>query len=546
MKNILRRTLSVILAVCVIVVFSVFALPGATSSAASKKKVTLSKKATSICVNKNRVIKVKNANKKVRWSSTNRKIARVRKASGKWRATAVIKAGRKTGTCWIKAKVGKKVLRCKVRVYKRSNGIYPGEEDRKIETIPLSDSAKNLIKQFGLESAGAPSTQTSEAFNNAVANFSVDLLKRTIAQDTANNIRGNTLVSPDSVLTALAMLENGANGQTLTQMEDTFAPGMSAQEFNANLSAMNKRLSKNGKPIYTVANSIWSREGLMSVSRDFLQTNLNYHNAEFYEAPFDGQTVNDMNHWVYNNTRNMINRIIDNLSTEDRMVLINAISFEGNWVEPFVNIDNNGEFTKEDGQTQTVKMMRSTDYYRYLQLNGGKGFAKPYVCNKTGGAISFVGLLPPEGMDVDTYLNSLTGTSFVEAWKASARKEDQAPVRVDVKLPKFSYDYGTSMEGILSDMGMPDAFTGAADFSRLIAPDSPTQSIMVDRVLHKTHIELDEKGTKAAAVTAVIAKAGAIIHEAPPVEVHLTRPFVYALVDEQTGIPLFIGVVRSI
>ncbi len=541
MKTLIKRSLSVLLAVCMIFTLTLALAPAGKVQAATRK-VSLSKKSVSVTAGKTRKLTVKNAKQKVRWSSTKKKVAYVKKTSGKRRQYAVIKA-KKAGTCYIKAKIGKKTLKCKVRVTKTSGHfVWPEEIEREIYQRDYTGTSTDLAAGLNVT---APGDVTPAAdFNTLVADFSLGLLKQTIALDPAAKT-GNSLVSPDSVLTALAMVENGAAGKTLTEMENTFAPGMTAEQFNTSLSAMNNRLVSMGKPIYSVANSIWAKKGELAVNPEFLQKNKNYHNAAFYVAPFNNNTVTDMNAWVYNNTRNMIDRIVDlEAISQAQLVLMNAIAFEGRWIDG-EELSEGGTkqetFTKADGSVQNVAMMNQTGNYQYLKLNGGVGFAKYYVTNSNQDNIAFVGLLPPEGVSVDEYLASISGKDFIDAWNAKTY------AKLSIKVPKFNYDYSTSMRNVLYSMGMQTAFTDDADFSGMIDMEkSKIKSLKIDDVLHKTHIELDEKGTKAAAVTAVIAKASAAFPTEDPIPVYLNRPFVYALVDKQTGIPLFIGAIRGI
>ena len=166
----------------------------------------------------------------------------------------------------------------------------------------------------------------------------------------------------------------------------------------------------------------------------------------------------------------------------------------------------------------------------YFKLNGAKCFERRY----RGGEISFVGMLPPEGTAVDAFVQGMNGSDFTSAWKNRNRSY------VKLTMPEFKYDYGTDLETVLQDMGMKKTFSMTADFSGMGEP-----SVMVDRVIHKTHIELDRNGTKAAAATAVIAKEGSVYID-DPIEIRMDRPFVYALVDTRTGIPLFIGTVKTL
>ena len=524
-----KRVLAVL--VCAVVAFAVlFAAAVSNPSYAAKPK--LSKNTITLKVKKTATIKVKNANKKVKWSTTNKKIATIKKTKGKYRQTVTIKAGKKKGTCYIKAKIGNKTLKCKIKVKKTKTGTSTGPEERETEIRPLSSTSVHLSGKYKYE----PSTAAaSEGFITAAANFSIDLLKRTQANDQAMGKTGNLLISPDSVMTALAMMENGANGSTLSEMEQMMGGSLSALQFNNYLSGLNYRLSSSKDVIYSIANSIWAKKGVLTVKDEFLQTNKNLHNAEFYEAPFNNTTVTDMNNWVFNNTRNMIDKVIDRLESDVCLVVMNAIAFEGEWIEPFDGTFK-AAFTDVNGAVKQVDMMGETEHMEYLKLSGGLGFVKYYKGRKT----AFVGILPPEGMSSDEYIETLTGDAFISAWNTKTTG------RVSIKIPKFNYDYETSMVSTLENMGMQTAFTDFADFSGISDLEAGSPSIKIDDVIHKTHIEVDENGTKAAAVTAIIAKESAAYPTEEIIEIHLTRPFVYAIVDVDTGLPLFIGDTESI
>ena len=525
----LKRILTAL--ICAVIAAAVlFAAAVTNPSYAAKPK--LSKKTITLKVKKTATIKVKNAKKKVKWSTTNKKIATIKKTKGKYRQTATIKAGKKKGTCYIKAKIGKKTLKCKVKVKKTKTGTSTGSDEREIVIRPLSSSSVDLSGKYKYEPAAAAASQ---GFINAAADFSIDLLKRTQAGDLAKGKKGNLLISPDSVMTALAMMENGAVGNTLTEMEQTMGGSLTALQFNNYLSGLNSRLSGSKDVIYSIANSIWARKGVMTVKDGFLKTNKNLHNAEFYEAPFNNTTVADMNNWVFNNTRNMIDKVIDRLQSDVCLVVMNAIAFEGKWAVPF-NGSFKAAFTDSNGAVTQVDMMGETENMNYIELAGGLGFVKYYK----GGKTAFVGILPPAGKTSDEFITMLSGEAFINAWNAKKTG------LVSIRLPKFSYDYETSMASTLREMGMPTAFTDGADFSGLTDMDAGSPAIKIDDVIHKTHIELDENGTKAAAVTAVVAKASAAYPPEDPIRIHLTRPFVYAIVDVDTGLPLFIGDTESV
>lgn len=523
---------------------------------AASKKTSISKKKVTLTVGKTYKLKIKNARNKVKWSTTNKKIVKISKKSGKKKQNAVIKAGKKTGTCYIKAKVGKKTYKCKVTVKKKKKTSdegdsgndgrinRPGEnpvdtEEVVIETREISSSSVNLSD--GLVAEAPAEAEPDAEFINGFAGFSVELMQQVIAADRAEGKNASVLISPDSVATAMAMVENGADGQTLAEMEDVLLPGISADDYNKYLSTVNRRLASGTEYIFNTANSIWARENMVDVRQDFLQVNKNYHDAEFYVAPFSEQTVSDMNSWVYNNTRNMIDNIIAELSKDARMVLINTVAFDGKWEMPFDSRNKQDmPFTAYNGTKKNVTMLRDTGEYQYFELDGGKACVKYYKGSAQNGGIAFVGILPPQGVDADAFIAGLDGTDFISAWNSRKLKT------VRLIIPKFKNDYSCDMGALLQGMGMTTAFTDGADFSRMADPTPETPGLKISKVLHKTHIDFDENGTKAAAATAVVMEKATAIMGEEPIVMQFDRPFVYALVDTQTGIPLFLGEVRSV
>lgn len=543
--------------VALIMAAAVFVILDGSEPAFAAGKVKLSKTSVSMKTGGTAKLTVKNAKaakKKVKWTSGDTRVVKVTKKSGKYKQKVTLKAGKKAGETWVRAKAGKKTLICRVTVT---------APEREIKILPLSDDAVEVkAKQ---DYAPATETDLPEDFKLAYSKFAVQLLQATLQTDPAAE---NVLISPDSVMTALTMTGNGAVGTTRSEMLRVLTGGgpaqqsgagsqsgaaLSADGLNDSLWKLHSRLTGSKGLIYTCNNSIWTKRGLIIPAADFLNINKKYHNASLYESSFGKQGAEDMNRWVYNNTRNMIDQIIDpenGLSEDARMVLINAIAFEGKWLEPFneYQIKKDGTFTAANGAKQKATMLQGTED-TYVELAGGTGFVKDYA----GGDIAFLGLLPPKGMSAREYAAGLSGEDFLAAWQARRSSEpgdtgEQIPIQVRIQLPCFSYDYGISMKPVLQSLGMKRAFTDAADFSAMMDPSSPEykDGLCIDDVLHKTHIELDQNGTKAAAVTAVIVEKATAVRDVAEKEVFLDRPFAYALVDTRTGAPLFIGIVESI
>ena len=386
--------------------------------------------------------------------------------------------------------------------------------------------AKDLMEGITPNNVDALDDLSSQ--NADVTDFAIRLFK-------ASNENGkNTLISPLSVLCALAMTANGAEEETLAQMEEVL--GMTTDELNLYLYSYMKNLPQGDKYKLSLANSIWFTEDeRFTVNQDFLQTNADYYGADIYKAPFDKQTLKDINNWVKQNTDGMIPEILDQIPPEAIMYLVNALAFEAEWSEIYEKHQvKDGEFTKEDGTKQDVKFMYGSEG-TYFEDEKATGFMKRYK----GGKYAFVAMLPNEGVSVSEYIASLDGKSL----NALLANPQYATVRTSI--PKFETEYKVDMSDILQSMGMTEAFDMYnADFEGL--GTSTDGNIYISRVLHKTFISVGEKGTKAGAATIVEMKNGAAGEPTEPKEVYLDRPFVYMLVDCENNIPFFIGTMMDV
>lgn len=386
--------------------------------------------------------------------------------------------------------------------------------------------AKDLMKGITPNKVSTLNDLSSQ--NADVTDFAIRLFK-------ASEENGkNTLISPLSVLCALAMTANGAEEETLEQMEAVL--GMTIEELNLYLYSYMQSLPQGEKYKLSLANSIWFAEDeRFTVNQDFLQTNADYYGADIYKAPFNDQTCKDINNWVKQNTDEMIPKILDQVPPEAVMYLVNALAFEAEWSEIYEKHQvRDGEFTKEDGTTQDVEFMYGSQG-TYLEDEKATGFMKYYK----GGKYAFVAMLPKEGVSVSDYIASLDGESL------SALLANPQYATVYTSIPKFETEYDVEMSGILEQMGMPKAFDpDNAEFEGL--GTSIDGNIYISLVLHKTFISVGEKGTKAGAATVVEMANGTAMEPTDPKEVYLDRPFVYMLVDCENNIPFFIGTMMDI
>ncbi len=394
-----------------------------------------------------------------------------------------------------------------------SGGIVPAEDDLMADIKPQDLNSEPV--EIGGDGAAAPT------------DFSVRLFQSSL------NGNDNTLIAPVSVLYALSMTANGAQGDTLSQMEETL--GMTVPELNAYLSAYRSALPEGDKYKLSIANSIWlTEDDRFTVEQDFLQANADYYGADIYQVSLDDAALKNINAWVNERTDGMIEEILDEIPQNAVMYLINAMAFDAEWQDIYKGTQiRDGIFTTETGEEQSVEMMYSEEQY-YLEDENATGFLKYYADAR----YAFAALLPKEGLSVREYAAGLTGAGL------SALLSDPQNITVCAEMPKFESEYSVEMSEILTSMGMEDAFDAdTADFSGL--GSSTEGNIFINRVLHKTFISVDEKGTRAGAATAVeeVDEAARIIEEMK--EVTLDRPFVYMIIDCEANLPLFIGTLMS-
>ena len=371
--------------------------------------------------------------------------------------------------------------------------------------------------------AGTPTeVQVQEETWAGMYDFSVKLLQSTCEEEE------NTLVSPMSVLSALAMTANGARGETRSQMENTL--GGTVEQLNGALTGLGQ---EEDSPLY-LANSIWFAErGRITPNPDFLQINADYYRAGVFEAPFDQTTVTDINRWVKEHTHGMVEEILKKIPHDTVMYLINALAFEAEWENPYQKDDVwQQAFTNQAGEVQQVSMMHSEETF-YLRDDQAQGFMKYYQ----GGRYAFVALLPDKGNSVLDYVEGLDGQQL------KALLDNPTSVPVMTAMPKFESEMEVDLREVLKEMGMDLPFDSAqADFTDL--GTSPEGNLYINQVFHKAYLEVEEKGTRGGAATAVEMNT-----EAAPEEqmvVTLDRPFVYMVVDTSSMLPVFMGTVLSV
>ncbi len=348
---------------------------------------------------------------------------------------------------------------------------------------------------------------------------------------------GNLFYSPHSISVALAMTYAGARSQTAEQMAATIQFLLEQERLHPAFNWLDAELASRGEGAQgkdgegfrlNIVNAIWGQKdyGFLSAFLDVLAEN---YGAGLRILDFASETEKSrlaINDWVSDQTEERIEDLIPQgvLTSGTRLVLTNAIYFNAAWEYPFdEDMTEDGPFYLLDGGQVVVPMMRQTESFGYTDGEGYQAVELLY----DGDELSMVIMLPEdgqfevfeEGLQADKVGDIIGGLQLTE---------------VALAMPQFEFDSEFSLKDTLAEMGMPIAFSGAADFSGMTG--SPDLSI--DAVLHKAFVSVDEAGTEAAAATAVI-----MTEEAPEPLVWLTldRPFIFLIRDIGTGAILFVG-----
>ncbi len=371
-----------------------------------------------------------------------------------------------------------------------------------------------------------PLTANEQAVIAASNLFGFELMSRVVANDP----RASVVLSPLSASMALGMTLNGADGTTFTAMRDALGfAGLAQADINASYRDLIDLLTDLDPTVqFEIANAIWAREGV-PFHQAFFDAVTAAFDARAESRDFgDPATLEAINAWVEDRTGGLIDSIVDSLDAALVMLLVNAIYFDGAWTAQFDPADTRRQpFTREDGSTVQVDMMTMDD----PEVRGGYGATYSAVELPYGGdAFSMVVVLPHEGASARDWLATLDANEWTVLVDGLASSNLEY-----LALPKFTLTYDAYLNQPLQAMGMDPAFHPGADFTRM----SPIgDQLCIAFVRQKTFVEVDERGTRAAAVTAV----GVSVTSAGPSFV-VDRPFVFAIRERLSGTVLFVGLV---
>jgi serpin B len=343
----------------------------------------------------------------------------------------------------------------------------------------------------------------------------------------------NVVISPYSVSTALSMAYNGANGKTKSEMQKVLGyEDLSNDAVNDQNAQLYKSLMHvNPTSELTVANAMFANKNFV-FNKTFMETNQKYYAAKLETLDFaDQATVKTINNWVKDNTKAKIPSIIDKVGADAVLYLVNAVYFKGVWLDEFKKDETQSvDFNLENGTKKPVQMMNRSAKMSYFAGDNFQAVALPYKDNRLQMCI----FLPSEKSNLSAFISSLTAENWKKWQTAFSREEGH------LGLPRFKVEYKTELSKVLKAAGMPCAFEdNCADFKSMIE-----QNAVISRVLHKTYLEVNEKGTEAAAATAIeMSVTSAPMNPKPPFDMVCDRPFVVAIRDNKTDAILFIGAI---
>lgn len=384
----------------------------------------------------------------------------------------------------------------------------------------------NEIKTIELDEKSA---QLVEADNT----FGLEIFQKIREESTKENI----MISPLSISIALAMTYNGANGDTKAEMENVLhLNGLTPEEINFSYQSLILALqSLDEDVVFKIANAIFYTTDF-SVKPDFIQTNKTYYDAEIEQLDFlSPEALETINGWVAEKTNNKIQKIIEQLSPMDRMILLNAIYFNGIWSTRF---DENGtklrDFRKSDGTVLSIPTMNKEEKLDYTSNDLFEAVKMPYG----NGQYNMIVMLPANNKNLQNIIDEFS----VDKWK-SWNGSFETKEHVEVTMPRFKFAFDFELKNILKSMGMPKAFNPLeANFSGI----SNDGDLHISSVIHKSYIDVNENGTEAAAVTAVtISVTSAGPGDNQKIYFTVDKPFVFAITEKDTEAILFIGEVQN-
>lgn len=390
-----------------------------------------------------------------------------------------------------------------------------------------SEEQEDVIKQNK-----QPATNYEEIQNIIAPN---NQLGFEMVKEVEENEQGNVFVSPTSLFTALSMVYNGAAGETKEEIAEALqVKGITVENLNRANAHLREKLENESTGVQlNIANSIWLKKGY-HFQKDFAANNKKYFNAKLDEIDVeDKNTAKKVNDWVKSATKDKIEEMVeDPLHPNIVAFLLNAIYFKGDWMYEFdEKMTEEKPFHLKNGKTTTTSFMQMQRELSYMETDAFQAIKLPYG----DGEMSMQIFLPNEASDLASFKTALTNDNWA-VWNESFQPQEGT-----ISLPKFQMEYEVKLNDFLIELGMESAFNEDANFTNLV---EEAKSLAISEVKQKTFIDVNEKGTEAAAVTVVEMRETSVFIEGPFV-MEVNRPFFIAITDEETGAILFIGTIEN-
>ncbi len=399
--------------------------------------------------------------------------------------------------------------------------------DKNSDSLSKDYSRNKEIPVYDFLSGEAQVPEDYEEYTKGTTEFSFDLLSAVAHTD------DNVVVSPLSVATALSMLANGASSATRKELRNVLAQGADLEAINSGNYYLNCRLTafNNDKSKFTSANSLWLNDSF-AVKPAFLQTAVNYYDADIQRVLFsEEKSVDKINKWVADKTDKEITAVLEKLSDSEMAVLINAVLFDDEWATPYEESQlKDGTFHGTKGDT-TAKFMNSTELY--LETSYAKGITKGFA----NLPLKFAAILPAEDVDMKTFAEG-----FSEVRWQGVLGSQQITQTCKAAIPEFEIRSTFDFTDYLKALGIRQAFESAkADFTNL----TNTDDFYVSEVAQQAVVKINSKGVKAAAATTIKGNGAAAPSEEEK-ELNFDRPFMFVIYDNESGTPVFAGIVNNI
>lgn len=374
------------------------------------------------------------------------------------------------------------------------------------------------------------SAQDTEYTSKESSKFALEMYKKLAAEDSTN-----MFFSPFSLSIAMGMTYSGANAETEKQIADVFGFPSNTKGFHKTLGKVQNDLVHRGSKgvEIAIANQLWVDKQFKFKWLYLRQVNRAY-DAPIKRMPFRVEPEDcrlEINNWIEDKTKNRIVDLLPNGSITDltTLVLTNAIYFKGQWDNKFREEDTReGEFSTLDGKQVSARMMSMRDKFNVYEGDDLQMIELPY----DGKQYSMLVFLPNEGTPIQKFEQSLSFKDIDSYIDLLTERE------VYLRLPKFKFESEYELKPILSKMGMPIAFSNAADFTRM----TRISELKIDEVYHKAFVEVSEEGTEAAAATAVVIVLKSV---GMSVEFNANRPFMFLIRDNASGTIVFMGRVTN-